>query len=166
MCKKIVFSDEFYCKALGDKYIFVMGKCYFIEEAGMTFLEGSDNCENRFGKYGSGRHFEPMNQFSNDIVIQAAREILGNDNSQFWLGIFDINNSNEWTYHSNGNLATWTNWDSGQPDNYAGLEDCSVAWNPSDFKWHDDSCTHLWPSICEFTMVPRNDGIYVWPRDQ
>ena len=82
MCKKNVFSDKFQCEALGDQYIFVMGKCYYIEEAGMSFLEGSDNCENRFGKYGSGRHFEPMDQLCNDIVIQAAREIVGNNNTR------------------------------------------------------------------------------------
>jgi len=146
--------DEFNCKALGDQYIFVMGKCYYIEEAGMSFLQGSDNCENRFGKYGSGQHFEPMDQLCNDIVIQAAREIVGNNNTRFWLGIIDVNSTNEWTFQSSGNLAAWTNWDSGQPDNNGGnLEDCSVAWNPSDFKWHDDSCSHSHKSICEY--VPK-----------
>ena len=48
----------------------------------MTFLEASDNCENRFGRYGSGRHFEPMDKLSNDIVIQAAREIVGNNDTR------------------------------------------------------------------------------------
>ena len=66
----------------------------------------------------------------------------------------DVNSTNEWTFHSSGNLATWTNWDSGQPNNAGGnLEDCSVAWNPSDFKWHDDRCIYSHKSICEY--VPK-----------
>ena len=82
MCNIFFFSDRYNCKALGDNYIFSLGRCYYIEETGMTFLEASDNCEHRFGRYGSGRHFEPMAQLSNDIVIQAARDIIGNNNIQ------------------------------------------------------------------------------------
>ena len=85
----------------------------------------------------------------------------------------DVNSTNEWAFHSNGNLVSWTNWDidggDGQPNNGQGCcngEECVAAWNPTDFDWHDDLCTHSWPSICEFTMVPRDDGMYVWPGDQ
>ena len=42
-------------------------------------------------------------------------------------------------------------------------EECVAAWNPADFDWYDDWCTYSWPSICEFTMVPRDTGAYVWP---
>ena len=31
-----------------------------------------------------------------------------------------MNSTNEWTFQSSGNLAAWTNWDSGQPDNNGG----------------------------------------------
>ena len=65
-----------------------------------------------------------------------------------------MNSTNEWAFHSNGNLVSWTNWDidggDGQPNNGHGCcngEECVASWNPADFEWHDDLCTHLWPSI-------------------
>ena len=47
-----------------------------MEETAMTYLDAANNCENRFGKFGSGQHFEPMDQLSNDNVIQVAREMV------------------------------------------------------------------------------------------
>ena len=66
----------------------------------------------------------------------------------------DEKSTNEWTYQSNGNLATWTTWGIGQPGNGNGnIEDCSVAYNPKDFNWHDIPCDKSHPSICEY--VPK-----------
>ena len=76
---------------------------------------------------------------------------------RFWLGIVDVNSTNEWTYHSNGNLVTWTNWDIVAPNPVQPStlgEDCVLLWNPDDFEWHDGPCNLLRPSICEFTMIP------------
>ena len=83
-----------------------------------------------------------------------------------------MNSTNEWAFHSNGNLVSWTNWDihggDGQPNNGHGCcngEECVADWNLADFEWHDNWCTYPLQSICEFTMVPRDNGTYIWPGD-
>ena len=121
----------------------------------MIFTAASKNCEKKFGSYGHGKLFEPMNKQVNEKVIKTARKI-DKRSLRFFLGIMDADSSNNWTYHSSGKPVTWTNWDRDQPNNQDGKnEDCTVGgFRMHDYKWHDDSCSDSHPSICEHTVVP------------
>ena len=145
------------CEELGKNYVSLLGKCYYVEGTEMNFTAASKNCEEKFGSFGKGKLFEPMNKQVNEKVIKAARKI-DIRSLRFFLGIMDADSSNNWTYHSDGKPVTWTNWDSDQPNNgrlCCNGEDCTVGgFRIHDYKWHDDSCYDSHPSICEHSMVP------------
>ena len=94
--------------------------------------------------------------FNPERLLSAQLHYSNDLTHRFWLGIVDMNSTNQWTYHSNGNLLTWTNWDIDhtdgiQPSNLG--DDCTVLFNPDNFEWHDGPCNKLRPSICEY--VPK-----------
>ena len=44
--------------------------------------------------------------------------------SQFWIGIHDLQSEGVFRYDSNDEEVTWKNWNSDQPNNNVGGEDC------------------------------------------
>ena len=64
----------------------------------MNFSAASKNCEKKFGSYGQGKLFEPMNKQVNEKVIETARKI-DIRSLRFYIGIMDADSSNNWTYH-------------------------------------------------------------------
>ena len=55
-------------------------------------------------------------------------------------------------YFVSGVNITWTNWDSGQPDNYYN-EDCANM--RSNGKWNDIPCSYSYPFVCEKGNVKK-----------
>ena len=104
-----------------------------------------ENCQNQFGSNHTGKLFEPRDLATNNLVTDYARGIT---NTDFWFGINDIDIDGTFQYATGGNL-DFTNWRSGQPDNYDGVEDCVRTEGGT--TWNDDNCANdQYPtSICE-----------------
>lgn len=73
-------------------------------------------------------------------------------NEGWWIGGRRINKVLKWQ----GSPGVWygmsyTNWYSGQPDNYGGNEDCvQIVRNESPpYGWNDNECSVTMPFICE-----------------
>ena len=63
-----------------------------------------------------------------------------------WIGGYRV--SGVWTWRD-GTTFKFTNWKSGQPDDYGGKEDCILySWNPP--QWNDLECEESHPYICQY----------------
>ena len=54
-----------------------------------------------------------------------------------WIGIHDINIEGTFVW-ADGSSNSYRNWDTGQPDNYVGYQDCGVMWAQG--YWDDAGC--------------------------
>lgn len=64
-----------------------------------------------------------------------------------WIGGNDRENEGHFVWSRDGNPITFTNWDSGNPDNYNGNEDCIEM--RRDGIWNDRRCDHRTLFVCE-----------------
>ena len=66
-----------------------------------------------------------------------------------WIGLYrDPKNASRWLW-IDGSLANYTNWDSDQPDNPGGPENCVAT--KAGKKWHDWACITSFHPICEIS---------------
>ena len=92
----------------------------------------------------------------NDIIEQSwLIETFGNRET-FWLGLSDRNTEGEFVWE-NGERVTYTNWRSGEPDDYLGREDYAVInWNSDTGQWSDAEGNSRLRGIVEIPEVPRD----------
>ena len=102
------------------------------------------NCQNQFGSNHTGKLFEPRDLATNNLVTDYA---YGITNTHFWFGINDIDIEGTFQYATGGNLS-FTNWRSGQPDNYGGAQNCARTFDIIT-QWDDYNCDIKFASICE-----------------
>ncbi|MFZ5858743.1 MAG: SUMF1/EgtB/PvdO family nonheme iron enzyme [Chloroflexota bacterium] len=98
-----------------------------------------------------------QNEAENTFVYQI---LYGYDST--WIGASDEETEGTWIW-ANGEPWTYTNWASGQPENYLDKnEDCALFTEES--SWHDVSCNSTNPFICEWEPVP-NAQTQISPKD-
>ena len=68
-----------------------------------------------------------------------------------WIGGSDEAVEGRWEWDSERCSFTFEDWHWGQPNNYAGAQDCLYMdlSNPQ-IKWNDERCTNRYYFICEF----------------
>ena len=138
--------DECACLKLGGTYTFILGKCYFVEINIFNFTDAMVNCQTQFGSNHTGKLFEPRDLATNDLVIPSAN-LISPSITYFWLGMNDIDTEGTFQYATGGNLS-FTNWRSGQPDNYGGAQNCARTFDIIT-QWDDYNCDIKFASICE-----------------
>jgi hypothetical protein len=76
-----------------------------------------------------------------------------------WIGATDAAKEGTWLWVS-GKAATYQNWNSGEPSNSGGNENCAVLLTSVSGKWNDASCDGEKPFICEdkMTRTPVDPG--------
>ena len=73
----------------------------------------------------------------------------------FWIGVNDIDE--EGTFVStDGSPLTYTNWKSGEPNDYGSGEDAVVK--HSDGFWNDVPSTYLYKIFCIYNIINDNLG--------
>jgi len=77
------------------------------------------------------------------------------NNSSFWIGLAQKPEMGEpaggWQWIS-GEKVTFTNWDSGQPDNYTGRDNDTMLLSNAGGKWHDVPLKG-WPTTSKFRGI-------------
>lgn len=64
----------------------------------------------------------------------------------WWTGGVRDENGTDWVWNNSISKMVYTNWDTAQPNNYAG-EDCVTITSLG--RWHDYNCTTEFYIICE-----------------
>uniref|UniRef100_A0A0K8SJ29 C-type lectin domain-containing protein n=1 Tax=Lygus hesperus TaxID=30085 RepID=A0A0K8SJ29_LYGHE len=96
------------------------------------------------------------NEAENDLVIRLIKEIIPGPSvvTYVWIGGTNLNSEKGFFWMTDGETVyeNYTNWMSGQPDNYGGIEYClSYQWLPGGtIGWDDLACDELQPYVCEY----------------
>ena len=104
-----------------------------------------------------GKLFEPKSEKDYDCVSALAKT---KGISKFWLGIHDISNEGQFTYDSDGKDVVWTNWHSGEPNDFGKGEDCTRSGHGHEGvnKWNDSPCDSKFSIICEKSGIPTYES--------
>ncbi len=70
-----------------------------------------------------------------------------------FFGFNDLTTEGSFVW-DHGETVSYTNWQSGQPDNSGGSQDCAVLYQPFSYKWDDNNCTTTYDYLCEMTLNP------------
>ncbi len=70
-----------------------------------------------------------------------------------WIGYSDIEAEGQWQWLDVGENwcpSSWTNWNSVEPSNSGGNEDCAtIMAHVGDGEWSDQNCGSGFPALCE-----------------
>ncbi|XP_056603681.1 C-type mannose receptor 2-like [Triplophysa dalaica] len=120
-------------------------KSYIINTSTTTWSEAQSFCRQYHTDLISVR-----NQTDNQLI----HNIINDPHTSVWIGLF--NDSWEWSDNTD---SAFRYWDSGQPNNYANSEDCTVTHMNKEGKWHDVSCSDSYTFVChedELILIQKN----------
>ncbi|EMP28762.1 Pulmonary surfactant-associated protein D [Chelonia mydas] len=101
-----------------------------------------DNLKQRCSQAG-GQLASPQNAAENAAIQQ----IVVLYNKLVFLGINDIQTEGRFKY-LNGENIVYSNWQTGEPNNDKGIEDCVEVYSSG--KWNDKPCGEKRLIVCEF----------------
>ncbi|XP_077206965.1 pulmonary surfactant-associated protein D-like [Paroedura picta] len=104
-----------------------------------TYTNGKAQCEKAGGTLAS-----PKNAAENS----ALQEVAKRDSKFAFLDVNDIQTEGRFVY-ANGAPVSYTNWKSGEPNNYNGVEDCVIILHENGL-WNDYNCDTKSLIVCEF----------------
>merc|ERR1719399_2425893 len=97
--------------------------------------------------------------------VQRIWQAAGSDRGEFWIGLTDVESEGTWVWVS-GTAVSYTNWASGEPNNYRGVDENCVGmvsnrskWIIGRNRWNDWPCSHQFPYICEFSTTTCGNGV-------
>lgn len=111
---------------------------YVVINRNMTWTEAQRYCR---------EHYADLTSVRNKNENQKIRSLLYNYFSYYnivWIGLY---RARSWSDKSN---SSFSNWKTGQPDNYGQDESCTaILFNDSDSgKWTDEDCSQTIPFLC------------------
>ena len=117
------------------------GSCYRYFSTKRNWLDAQDHCNSQ------GAHLVSVKDAAENSF---AHSLIEGDNAP-WTGLRDAASEGTWVW-SDGTPTTWTNWNSGEPNN-SGNEDCMHLYHyPAqsyDKRWNDANCGSGYPYLCE-----------------
>ena len=114
-----------------------------------SFEEAQSSCASNGGKL-----FEPRNLKQNKEVADAAYKIHHYPPNYWWIGADDKEREGSFQWSTSEKNINFSNWMSGQPNDFNGNQDCVGIYISSNSvyhgKWYDYTCSIKHFFICEF----------------
>ena len=127
-----------------DAYVYD-GHSYYVYEVndGTSYEEAEKLCEAK------GGHLATINSEEEDKVVYAIMKVSGYDSAFF--GLCDTSDgSGSWI---NGEISTYRNWASGEPNGQDGIEDKGMYYvKYPNGKWNDGSPAESYAYLCEWDL--------------
>merc|ERR1719295_70918 len=118
--------------------------CYLFQEWNSSWYNARRECKQ------SGGYLVEIDSRDEQDAIQYEIDNRGWDGRShfgFWIGLTEIFHDGTWVWDNLGKPLDFSNWASGEPNNYNGAQHCvamkvwgSVYDGENDFKWDDISC--------------------------
>jgi cysteine-rich repeat protein len=70
-----------------------------------------------------------------------------------FIGINDRTTENSFAW-DHGEVLSYTNWYTNQPDDSGGNQDCGALYSPFGYAWDDNNCSTAFDYLCEMTVNP------------
>ncbi|XP_067669831.1 uncharacterized protein [Haliotis asinina] len=119
------------------------GNCYLYVSVEKNYADASSHCQ------ALGAIVSPTKDKEELDFVSSLRD----DIETIWIGgtDFDTEGTFKW---SDGTPFTWTNWEEGQPNNYARNQDCIELYDNKE--WNDLVCSTEYPFVCRRTRSPSH----------
>ncbi|XP_043641046.1 C-type lectin domain family 4 member G-like [Drosophila teissieri] len=111
---------------------------FFIEEKGKSWTDAEETCLKKGGTLAA---------LGNEDDFEAVTRIVEKD-TIFWLGYH--RNSKDEFVTATGNKGSFMKWDSGEPDNKGGKQNCVALFNSL---MYDGECKNAYGFICQLDTV-------------
>ncbi|XP_065941625.1 lectin BRA-3 isoform X1 [Magallana gigas] len=114
------------------------GHCYYLFSAKMNWFQGQIFCRNQ------GSTLLQINNANENKWLTKTFP-----NVEYWIDFTDIGTEGKWVTFSTGK-SEYTSWNSGQPDNSGGKQDCAInnhSKRPG--RWDDETCNGNFQVMCE-----------------
>ncbi|VDI36192.1 Hypothetical predicted protein [Mytilus galloprovincialis] len=116
--------------------------CFFYSHEMFDWFVSQSSCRAH-----NARLAEIETKAQSDILIHLAK--TNGPGQSYWLGGRDDVIEGVWMWASTDREFNYTDWAPGQPDNYAGNENCLHLYATQAMKWNDMTCTYKNRFICE-----------------
>eukprot|EP00058_Branchiostoma_floridae_P028410 XP_002613901.1 hypothetical protein BRAFLDRAFT_208611 [Branchiostoma floridae] len=143
----IVVNVHFFLVSCPKGYSNLRGACYKAFNTLVNFGDAILHC-----RLDGGTLAMPRDRATNEFLISLKNHV--NPNARFWIGLHDQRREGHFEWMDGVALGRYKPWDSHQPDDAKGKEDCVqyFMYTESRFganKWNDADCNDPFPFICQ-----------------
>ncbi|XP_067467954.1 lactose-binding lectin l-2-like [Thunnus thynnus] len=117
------------------------GRCYKYVSTHMTWADAELHCVSENANLVSIHSLDEHN------FVKSLIKNFDTAEGFTWIGLSDTQKEGGWMW-SDGSAVNFAFWNSGEPSNYGGKEDCAHNNYGTDLKWNDHSCSKTFPSVC------------------
>ena len=114
----------------------------------MNWNDSQSYCELTYGTSLATIKSSRDNQLAMIAAVYSVSSLL-----YAWIGMSNIDDTTtfKWIDGTRNDFYNYTNWGSGEPNNFAAIEDCGQL--KYDGTWNDHQCAYKFPFVCN--VYPR-----------
>ncbi|XP_078664090.1 E-selectin-like [Branchiostoma floridae x Branchiostoma belcheri] len=124
------------------------GECFKVYDQAKTYDQSRQVCAADGGLLAMPKTSD-LNEF-----LWNLRSPYQTEGSDFWIGLNDLIVEGDWLWEDgtpHDVTADWNNWNSGEPNNLRGAEDCGQLFEGGSV-WNDDPCGRSHKFLCQVTQ--------------
>jgi len=110
-----------------------VSNCYLFGTEKMNFDEAKQFCTDN-----GGMLVEPRTKRETRVINKLINRKAGDDS--YWIGLTDQENEGTFLWESDNTEVSYSNWDSNEPNNSRGKEDCVHLRKAVSHRWNDSTC--------------------------
>ncbi|XP_053382472.1 perlucin-like protein [Mercenaria mercenaria] len=124
-----------------DGWVTFQGSCYLFSKAEVSCFDAEIYCSK------TGAHLVRVeSEMENNFFKHYLKHLK---NAHYWMGLSDMDQEGTFKWYGTSEVVSYTDWNSGEPNNGAGTEHCVHFHHGGSFSWNDNQCTDLYKAVCE-----------------